>query len=340
MKNRVTLKSIANHFDLSVSTVSRILNGKAEQFRISKATVELVTIHANKYGYTPNLIAKGLQASKTFTIGLMLPDIANPFFANMARQIERAASHANYSILLVDAQESIEMEIRQLRNMLGRKVDGLIVAPVGTSFEHFAEAFKENIPLIFVDRYSKTSNIPYITSDNFQGAYNATKLLIAHGHKQIAIIKGSEFIETGKERKRGFLQAMHEAGFEVDNQLIVGNEFSQENGYDSTMELLKNVIKPPTAILAMNNQIGLGVLKAINEKGLSVPTDISLIFFDEQPYFAYLKTPVTAIQQDSQLIGELAIDYLFKKIDNPDFEFNSQSIPVKIVERSSIKLMN
>jgi len=224
--------------------------------------------------------------------------------------------------------------------MLGRKVDGLIVAPVGTSFEHFAEAFKENIPLIFVDRYSKTSNIPYITSDNFQGAYNATKLLIAHGHKQIAIIKGSEFIETGKERKRGFLQAMHEAGFEVDNQLIVGNEFSQENGYDSTMELLKNVIKPPTAILAMNNQIGLGVLKAINEKGLSVPTDISLIFFDEQPYFAYLKTPVTAIQQDSQLIGELAIDYLFKKIDNPDFEFNSQSIPVKIVERSSIKLMN
>lgn len=340
MKNKVTLKSIAAHFDLSVSTVSRILNQKAEQFRISKETVELVTKYANECGYSPNLIAKGLQASKTFTIGLMLPDIADPFFANMAKQIGIAALHSEYSILLVDNQYSIENEIRQMRNLLGRKVDGFIVAPAGNSFEHFTEAFKENVPLIFVDRYSKTGTIPYITSDNFQGAYNATKLLIDHGHKRIALIKGDEFIEPVKERYRGYLQAMHDAGIEVDKQLVVGNEFSIENGYDSVMLLLTNNIKQPTAILSMSSQIGLGVFKAIDEKGLSIPNDISLIIFDEQPYFAFLKTPITTIQQDSQSIGEKAIGYLLNKIDNPKFEFSSQTIPVKLFERSSIKLLD
>jgi len=339
MKKKQTLKSIATHFDLSVGTVSRILNGKAEQFRISKTTGEMVKEYANECEYFPNLIAKGLQASKTFTLGVMLPDIANPFFANMAKQIGKVASQSNYSILLVDVQESKEMEIRQMQNLLGRKVDGLIVAPEGSSFEHFTEVITENVPIIFVDRYCKTGSIPYITSDNFQGTYTATKLFIANGHKRIALIKGDEFIEIGKERVRGYLQALQDTGIEVDEHLIVGNEFSLENGYASTMELLSSNIEQPTAILALNNQIGLGALTAIDEKDLSIPNDISLIIFDEQPYFAFLKTPLTAIQQDSQSIGEMAVDYLLNKIDNPEFEFSSQTIPVKLIERSSIKLL-
>ena len=203
MNPKVNLKTLAKELNLTPGTISRVLNGKAKQFRISAETVELVEKYASEKGYSPNFIAKGLQASKTFTIGLMIPDIANPFFALMAKNIEKAALKANYSILLVDAEENIDKEKKEVKNMISRKVDGIIAAPVGTSFDHFLEITNQNIPLIFVDRYSKDSPIPYITSDNYQGAFVATELFIKNGHKKIAIIKGTEIVEPVKERNRG-----------------------------------------------------------------------------------------------------------------------------------------
>ena len=142
MNQKVNIKTIAKELNLSPGTISRILNGKAKQFRISNETAENVIKHVKNIGYSPNLIAKGLQASKTFTIGLIIPDIANPFFSLMAKNIERAASKSNYSLLLVDAEENIEKEKKEVKNMLARKVDGIIVAPVGTSFNHFNEIVK------------------------------------------------------------------------------------------------------------------------------------------------------------------------------------------------------
>jgi LacI family transcriptional regulator len=163
MSQKVNLKTIANDLNLSPGTVSRILNGKARQFRISDETVALVQRYVKEKNYQPNLLARGLQASKTFTLGLMIPDISNPFFALMARHIENAASLANYSILLVDAEEDINKEMLQLRNMKSRNVDGIIAAPVGTNYQHFAEINQAGIPLVFVDRYFSNLDIPFIT---------------------------------------------------------------------------------------------------------------------------------------------------------------------------------
>src|SRR6056297_3303119 len=132
-----TLKQIAKDLNISVSTVSRILNGKGKKSRISSATSETVLKYAEEVGYAPNLIAKGLQATQTFTLGLMVPNIANPFFATMAKNIERWASREHYSIILVDSGEDVEKEKIQVKTMMGRKVDGLIVAPVGDAYQHF-----------------------------------------------------------------------------------------------------------------------------------------------------------------------------------------------------------
>lgn len=339
MHKKVTLKTIARDLNLSPGTVSRVLNGKAKEFRISDETVAKVFEFVKQKNYSPNLIAKGLQASKTFTIGLMIPDISNPFFALMAKYIQRAALKANYSILLVDAEEDIEREKRQIKNMVSRKVDGIIAAPVGTVFDHFQDIIAEGIPLVFIDRYFKNADVPYISSNNYNGAYEATKLLIENGHKRIALIKGDEVIEPVKERREGFLNALAEFGVSQAKCWVVGNEFTIENGYLHAIQLLESDEKP-TAIFAMSNLIGLGVLKAVKENKLKIPDDISLIIFDDQPYVSYIDPPITTVKQNSEKIGELAIEFIIKKIDNGSTELASQLIATNIMVRNSVKNIN
>jgi LacI family transcriptional regulator len=335
MVKKTNLKTIAQDLGLSVGTVSRVLNGKAKEYRISDQTVDLVLKYASESGYTPNLIAKGLRDSKTYTIGLVIPDIANPFFSIMAKNIEKAASIANYSIILVDAEENIEREKHQIKNMISRKVDGIIAAPVGTTFEHFNEILQAEIPLIFVDRYIKDSSVTYIASDNFMGGYNATNHLISKGHSRIGLIKGSEIIEPVKERRQGYLKALEEAGIKPDRSLIEGKAFSIESGYESTVKLLK-LPEPPTALFAMSNVIGLGVLKALKEYKYAVPEDISLIIFDDQPYVSYLNPPITTIKQNSKKIGEIAIEYILQLMNDLHTPLTSRLIPTEIIFRDSV----
>ncbi|MFA9392374.1 MAG: LacI family DNA-binding transcriptional regulator [Prolixibacteraceae bacterium] len=339
MPQKVTLKSIAAELNLSMGTVSRILNGKAREFRISKETVELVLKYAKDKGYSPNLIAKGLQASKTFTIGLMIPDIANPFFALMAKHIERAASQANYSILLIDAEENSDKEEKQVNIMMSRKVDGIIAAPVGKSFEHFRKIVKQGIPLIFVDRYFKNIDIPYITSDNFMGGYKACKHLIENGHQRIGLIRGDESTEPVIERKNGYRKALEEAGIDVQFYYETGTTFSFENGYESALQLL-SLPQPPTALITMSNLLGLGAIKAIRELQLNLPNDVSLVVYDDQPYASYLNPPITTVKQDSEQMGKLAIAYILKKIDNEYTEFESVHVPIQLIFRDSVHKIN
>ena len=339
MTQKVNLKTIAKDLNLSPSTISRVLNKKAKQFRISDETVETILKYVKEKGYSPNMVARGLQASKTFTIGLMIPDISNPFFALMARYIEKAASKANYSILLVDAEEDTSKEKKQIKNMISRKVDGIIAAPVGTSFEHFSEITSRDIPLVFVDRYSNETGIPFVTSDNYMGGYLATNLFIQNGHKQIALIKGDEMIEPVKERKLGYINALKDAGIELNDHFIIGDAFSIENGYQSTLKLF-NQNPRPSAILAMSNLIGLGVLEAIKETKLIIPDDLSLIIYDDQSYVSYLNPPITTVKQDSERIGAIAIDYILNRIEKDPKELISQKIPVTLIERQSVKNNN
>lgn len=336
MPKKVNLKTIAEHLNLSPGTVSRVLNGKDKEFRISQETVALVLAYTEKIGYSPNLIAKGLRSSKTFTIGLIIPDISNPFFAIMAQNIENAASKENYSILLVDSQDDENREKAQLRNMISRKVDGIIAAPVGASFHHFEEIRNQGIPLVFVDRYFKNVDIPYISSDNYLGAFEATKYLINNNHQKIVLIKGDEATEPAKERRRGYVDALVEKGVTKDDIGIVGNdEFSIENGYRNTKKLL-TVGPLPSAIFALNNLIGLGVLKALKEANLKIPDDISLLIFDDQPYAPFLDPPITTVKQGSEKIGILAMNHMMSIIDKEKGKLRSRLIPTTLIIRESV----
>ncbi|UBM59788.1 LacI family transcriptional regulator [Marinilongibacter aquaticus] len=333
-----TLKQIAQDLNLSVSTVSRILNGKGKKARISDATVALVLKYANEVGYSPNMVAKGLQASQSFSIGLMLPDITNLFFAEMAKNIEKWASKSQYSVVLVNSDEDVEKEKKQLANLMGRKVDGIIAAPVGDSFAHFAKIVKQKIPLVFIDRYFPDLSVPFITSDNYQGSFEATQELTRKGHERICLISGNQSNELVKQRRAGYVDALHSAGIAVSEELILGNAFSIENGYASTKKALMNA-HPPTAIFAMNNLIGFGVLQAVKELELKIPEAVSLIIFDNHPYLSLQNPSISTVKQDSEKIGEMAVKALLEAIQE-ETDIEALQIPTTLILRESISVLD
>ncbi len=337
-KSVANIRELADFIGLSITTVSRVLNGKAETYRISSKTKERVLKAAKEHNYIPNKIARGLKTDKTETLGLIIPDIANPFFADIAKSIEMEARSKNFSILLFDSNEDINVE-RELFNLLqGHKVEGIIIAPVGTEFEHLVEVYETGLPMVIIDRYFPDVDLPYITSDNYQGAFDAVNHLISMGHKNIACIQGIKDSQPNKERVLGYIQALKKHHIPLDKSFIIGENFSTENGYKQT-RILFSQDEPPTAIFALSNLISLGVIKALTEIGLKIPEDVSLISYDEQPYSAFMETPLTTIEQKKSEMGQLAVNVIINKIENKNYSKKSLNIKLKtnLIIRSSVK---
>lgn len=315
MEDRVgNIKELAALAGLSTATVSRILNGKGRAYRISTTTCDRVLALAARYHYSPNRIARGLKLEKTETIGLIIPDIANPFFASIAKTIELESRKKGYSIILCDSQDDVAIEKELLTLLAGRKVDGIILSPAGSGFSHLSEFDRGKIPVVLVDRYFPDLDIPWVTTDNYQGAYLATCYLIESGHTRIACIQGTPGISSSVERVKGFTDALEAHGISPDSCYIVGNDFGENNGYRETLSLLKRTDRP-TAIFALGNLISLGMLRAVSESGLQIPEDLSTITFDDQPYAAFLKTPMTTVEQPRQEIARRAVETLFEALE-------------------------
>lgn len=335
--SRPTLKAIAKQLGISVTTVSRALNGKAEAYGISKKTEAAVLRAAKEMHFSPDPLARGLRLNRTLSIGLLIPDISNPYFAEIARNVEMAARREGYSVILCDSQESTQLEIESLTLLRDRKVDGLVIAPVGQSAAHLEELQDGSLPLVVIDRYFPNLKLPYVVSDNYRGAMEATGHLIDRGHRTIACVQGLAGTSPNRERVRGYRTALKDHGIEPDDSLVAGSSFGQENGYVHT-KLLLGKKKGITAILALSNLITLGVLRALAEEGLSVPGDISVICFDDQPYCAYLNAPMTTVDQDNERMGQIAVRLLFEQIQSRG-RFSGEGIvlPTRLIERASVR---
>ena len=332
------IRDLANILGLSITTVSRVLNGKAKSYRISSETEQRVLLAVKKYNYMPNKLARGLKMEKTETLGLIIPDIANPFFSYISKSIASEARIKGYSLILCDSEENQSIENELINLLISHQVDGIIIAPVGTNFEHLNQVHQSGVNLVVVDRYSPDFMLPYITSDNCQGGLDAVNYLISMGHTKIACIQGIPDSQPNRERVNGYIRAHEINHIPLDRDYILGESFSVENGYKQTM-ILYSEDDPPTAIFALSNQISLGVLMAINEMGLNIPHDVSLISYDEQPYSAHLGTPLTTIEQKKKEMGQLAVNYLVKNIDNKELKNKPFNIKLKtsLIIRSSVK---
>jgi len=315
-----TIASISETTGFSRSTVSRVLNGKASSCRISKETIEKIQAEAQRSNYAPSLIARSLRTNKTNTIGLIVPSIDNPFFANISSVIVKEAKLNGYTIILADTSENEKNEVEYIDSLTSRKIDGIIVVPCGKSADYLERVNHNGIPVVLIDRYYMETVLSYVSTDNYKGATLAIEYLINNGHKNIACIQGVPTATPVIKRVGGYRDTMEKYGLEGFVN-IVGDNFSIQNGYLET-RLLINKRNRPTAIFAMSNTIALGVYKAIKESGLSIPKDMSIIGFDNYLYMDYIEPPMTRITQPIDDIGVLAVKTLVNAIEEKNEEIS------------------
>ena len=291
---RVSLKRIAQQLGVCPATVSRVLNGNGRQYRISPKTEAAIRKLAQDLNFSPNQLARGLRLKKTLTIGLVVPRIADPFFASIASNVVIETRKRHYSVLLCDSQEDTATEIAEIESLRNRNVDGLVLCPVGRSAEHLRQFERGFLPMVAVDRYFPELQLPYVGSDNFVGAREATAHLIEHGHRRIACLQGTRGTCPNEERVRGYRRALEEHRIAGDKGLVAGSSFDEQNGYVETRLLLRR--RPDvTAIFACNPLIAVGSLRALKEEGRKIPEDISMICFDDPSYLDQLSPPLSAI---------------------------------------------
>jgi LacI family transcriptional regulator len=332
----ITLNDIAKRSGFSISTVSRVLNKKTKKYRISAEVEQIVLKAAAELNYRPNQLARGLRLKKTQTIGLVAPDISNPFFASIIKTIQTEAHKMGYSLLVCDSDEGMELEIEHTHLLSSKGIDGLIVMPVGQEFAHFQDMINGGIPVVMLDRSFDGLNASKVVIDNRGGAFEAVEHLIAHGHTRIAIIQGLPDTYTSHGRLQGYLEALAAHGIPSDQSLVVGKDFRKENGYIETKFLLRSA-HPPTAIFTTSDLITLGALQAISEEGLDIPAAISLVAFDDLESAEFFRCPITAIAQPKETMGEMAVKLLIDQMRNPGTS-ETRTIMLKptLVARTSV----
>lgn len=309
---KTTLETIADRTGFSTSTVSRVLSGKSKDGRISEKTAETIRKAAEETGYTPNILAQNLRKGRTFTIGLVVPDISNPYFAEITSVIVAEAKRNGYTTIVTDTMESEAAQNDSVCALVSRKVDGMIIVPCGSDSKFLEEINEHTTPVILVDRYFENSRLPYVSTNNRQGGFDGTYILLRNGHRKIACIQGNHASVPNRRRLEGYRSALRKAGLEKEER-IVGNDFTVQNGYIETKLLLESPDRP-TAIFALSNTIGLGAIRAIREAGLRIPEDISIVSFDNNVYLDYLIPAVTRIGQRVEEMGRMAVKLLLESI--------------------------
>lgn len=337
MQHKTNITDIAEKSGYSITTVSRVLNGKAEKYRISISTQEKIKSIASDLNYIPNEFARNLRTGKSQTIALIVPSLKNPFFAEIASVINLEARKSQYITLIGDSDDNIIIEREEVKQLSSRNIDGMIIVPCGNEYDHLLNLKKAGTPLICIDRYFKNQELSYVSSDNYNGAYTATQYLMDQGHTNIACIQGVTYSLPNIERVKGFNDAMNDRG--ISTFTVSGDDFSEQNGYLETKLLLQK--KPrPTVIFGFSNTITMGALRALKEENILVPNEISLLTFDDNPYLDYIEPPLTRISQPIEEICLIAIKLLISRIKDNDSLTKKVHLKTKLIIKESVKNIN
>ena len=311
--SRITLNDVAAAAGVSVSTASRALSGQAERYRIRESTAKQIQAEAARLGFRPSRVARSLRLQRTGLIGVIVPDVSNPFFSAIAREVTLAAEDAGYSVLLADSQEETGREQKLLGELIAREVEAVVACPVGMDESHLLDAMHGGLPLVLVDRAFPNSSFLQVTSAHEMGAAKAVGLLTSRGHREIGILQGLPGTFPNEARLRGSRKAIESVGMNWLPERVSGDNFTEESGYQSTRLLLK---KHPavTALFAMSMPNALGALRAAKEVGRSVPQDLSLVAFDDSPFADLMEVPITTVVQDICQLGRKAAQLAMERL--------------------------
>ncbi len=330
-----TLRDVAKKARVSVSTVSRVIN---KEPLVKEKTREKVEAAIAELGYLPNRVAQRLRSInvKNKLIGLVLPDIQNPFYVDVVRGVEEAAYRQNFAVMIGNFSQDEQKEKIFLEILQSESVDGLIVAPARGRDQHILKVMENGYPVVCIDRGLVGVDVDIVKVNNEEGAFGAIEYLIRLGHTRIAHITGHPNIPTTRERTAGYEAAMAKHGVEIDPDLVRNSDSSYPSGAVLMQELL-DLAEPPTAVFTANNLITLGALKTIHENELDIPGDISIVGFDDMYWSMSLNPPLTAVRQSGYDIGKRATDLLVQRIAHPLRSTSSVVLDTELMVRQSCK---
>jgi LacI family transcriptional regulator len=308
----VTLKDIAKKASVSVMTVSRVINDKPD---VSDETRKKILKLINEFDYKPNNIARGLVMKKTHTIGLIIPDISNPFLSSIAKAIDDKAQKFGYSVIFANTDNSLEREKKAVELLRSKQVDGLVVSLLLGNKEVLDKFKKANYPVVQIDRTVSNNDYPLISIDNENSAYRAVEYLIKKGHKKIAHITGDLNSTPAIIRLKGYKKALADYNLKIRDNYIVEGNYTKEYGYQGMNKLL-GLNDRPTAVFAANDMSAAGIYLSASKNGLSIPEDISVVGHDDVDIATLLKPELTTMRQPTYQLGEIAITVLLEMINN------------------------
>jgi len=311
---RTTIKSVAEACGVSQTTVSLILNGKPS--RISEETRQLILDTAQKLDYRPNRLAISLATKKTNTIGLLVPDISNLFFAALAKSIETRSHSYGFNILLGNTEDNPKLDLYYLQMFLDRSVEGILYVHSASANEKDIEQYRKlintsGIPIIMIDRYIEGVNSNSISINNRHGGYMVTKHLLEQGHRRIGCITGPHYVSSTIQRLLGYQQALSEHNIPYDHGLICEGDYDIETGRKFAPALLARGV---TSIFAFSDMIALGVYKELRELNINIPGEISVVGFDDIFVADMLDVPLTTVYQPVKEMGAVGVDQLIQII--------------------------
>ena len=328
---KTSLNDIAQRLNVSKTLVSLVLNGKGKEHRISEEVCKKVIAVAKEMNYRPNQIAKGLRTGKTNTIGLIIADIANPFFGKLGREIEKELAKQGFRVMFCSSDERADKSKEQIEMLLQGQVDGFIISPPQNSEDQIRGLEQSGKPYVLIDRYFPEINSSYVIIDNREAAYKATKHLIDKKYKKIACITINADLVNMKERLEGYKNALTDAGITVDESLIKVMPFSHESKdvYKAIKELVGKNKKGIDAIFFASSKVGIMGIESLSRLGLVIPDDVAMVSFDDPDSYKICYSPVTSIAQPLTDIGKMAVKVLLSEIKNPKSSIKNQKITLK-----------
>mgnify|MGYP000924412718 CR=1 FL=1 len=334
MQNTVpTIKDVARIANVSITTVSHTINGTR---KVSEELRTRVYEAMDVLGYQQNSLARGLRLGETRTIGIIIPDNSNPFFADIARYIENAGFENGYSAILCNSDDLPEKELTYIQVLIEKQVDGIIFITAGKNSRSIERLQKSRIPVVIVDRHFEAASMDEVYVDNYRGAFEATKHLIALGHRRIGLVSGPSVTDTSSSRFAGYRDALSQFGIPFDETMIYAGNFRPESGRQGVRQLMKSS-NLPTAIFCLNDMMAVAAINELQKMDLQVPQDVSVIGYDDVGILSELAENLTTVHQPIDQMATIASRMVIERIQNKEttFEKKVEILQPSLIIRSS-----
>ncbi|MFS0654544.1 catabolite control protein A [Bacillus sp. 179-C3.3 HS] len=332
--NNVTIYDVAREANVSMATVSRVVNGNPN---VKPTTRKKVLEAIDRLGYRPNAVARGLASKKTTTVGVIIPDISSIFYSELARGIEDIATMYKYNIILSNSDQNTDKELHLLNTMLGKQVDGIVFMG-GNITDVLVEEFKRSpVPIVLAASVEEQGQTPSVNINYEQAIHDSVQFLVEKGHKRVAFVSGPMSEPINSVRKlTGYKRALEEAGIAFDESLVAEGDYSYDSGVEAVAHLLEQSNKP-TAVIASTDEMALGVIHGAQDRGVSIPEDLEVIGFDNTRLSLMVRPQLTTVVQPTYDIGAVAMRLLTKLMNKEQVEDHIVELPHRIEERQSTK---